>query len=77
MEKTFGNSNVFYDKEYVKIDLLKSGSTISIKYDIGFNTTLIKINNINQERSVIIFEIDYDEGKMPEIRSYTVRIFKE
>lgn len=77
VEKTFGDSKVFYEKEYVKIDKLGAGMTISIKYDIGFNTTLIKINNINQDRSVIIFEIDHDESNKPEIRSYTVRIFKE
>jgi hypothetical protein len=73
-EKTFGDSEVDIMGERVLVRELEAGKTISLSFTVVMNMTLIEVNNALQDRSQLIFQVVYDEGNVPDIKTYSVKI---
>lgn len=73
-EKTFGDSKVEIMGERVLVEELEAGKTISLSFTVTMNITLIEVNNALQDRSQLIFQVVYDEGSVPDIKTYSVKI---
>lgn len=73
-QKTFGDSKVDVMGERILVEELAAGNTLSLSFTVAMNMTLIEVNNALQDRSQLIFQVVYDQGTVPDIKTYSVRI---
>ena len=73
-EKSFGDSMVELEGKRVVVRSLEIESTVSIRFTVSMNMSLIQVNNALQDKSQLIFTITNDEALIPQIKTYNVKL---